>query len=280
MKRALISLLLVLMMVSPAWAKKAIPVDDMSAMELLQSLEHRDWRVRLDATEELGKRNVLEAEGPFIRLATEDSEPRIRKLVVKMLVRMRSAKALPVGEALVLQDPDVGVRKESLAAIERYGSARSGPIVGAVAAEDPDSGIRRKALKILGGKGWTTANDRVVEALDDPDEKVRREAVSTLVRVAGPAERPHLHQLLLKASDEDTRYDVVRALEENPTAEDFDALIKALDDSHEGTARHAARALTKLGDRRAGPILREKSLQTKDEKVAEDFAEAAARLGS
>jgi HEAT repeat protein len=88
-----------------------------------------------------------------------------------------------------------------------------------------------------------------------------------------------LHAILLEAGDENLRYDIVRMIESAPSRDDRDALIEALNDRNPHVARHAARALVRVGDRSVAPILRSKALDATDRKVAEEFNVAASRLG-
>jgi HEAT repeat protein len=117
-------------------------------------------------------------------------------------------------------------------------------------------------------------------AADDPYDRVRRVALKALMDVfGGPSDRRILHEILLEANDPDFRYEIVRLIEDSPRAADRDALIAALSDDNPHVARHAARALVRIGDRDVAPILREKAMDVADRKVAEELNIAASRLG-
>lgn len=84
---------------------------------------------------------------------------------------------------------------------------------------------------------------------------------------------------MLKDSEPRTRLEMVRWVEANVKAEDKAPLLLALDEPDENVARHAARALIKLGDGSVAPTLREKAMKATNRDVAEEFNEAATRLG-
>ncbi len=176
----------VLLTATPAHAGKAFDPDVVSGRQLIDYLDHPDWRFRLDAVDELARRRITQAK--------------------------------PTLETL---------------------------------------------------------------AATDPSDRVRIEALDALMEVfGGPSDRAILHAIVATASDAGFRERVVRMIERAPHKEDRDCLIAALDDTAPDVARHAARALVRLGDREAGEILREKVLDQTDRKVAQEFSEAASRLGA
>lgn len=186
MRHVFLVVLLLLSVANTAFAGKAFDPDLVSGRQLIDYLDHPDWRFRLDATDELARRRIAQA------------APRLEEL-----------------------------------------------------------------------------------AATDPSDRVRREALDALVEVfGGPSDRSVLHAIVTGAGDDGLREHVVRLIEKAPRAEDKDCLVAALDDAHPDVARHAARALVRLGDRDAGLLLRDKALDARDRKVAEEFSEAAARLGA
>jgi len=242
-------LLVAVLIPGTALAGKAFDTDDVSARQLLEYLDHSDWRYRHDACEALGDRKVAEAADDLVRLVSEDPSERVRRRCLDALDRLRSGRLVPAAESMALNDPDDGNRRRALAQIEDHGNERSGPVLGAVLQDDRDEDTRRKAAVILGKKNWRTGRAALwAAATGDRSEDVRSAAVE--------------------------------ALERAPAAEDRDALVACLDDPESDIQRHAARALVRLGDASVGPILREKALDAKDKGVAEEFNEAAERLGS
>ncbi len=161
---------------------------------------------------------------------------------------------------------------------------------------DKDEVSGRMLLDYLDHPDWRFRVDATVEIADrriaqakpkleelastDPNSRVRREALEALMDVfGGPSDRSVLHAILLDATDENLRFDIVRMIEVAPHKADRDALVQALGDSDPHVARHAARALVRVGDRSVAPVLRDKALDVTDRKVAEEFNVAASRLG-
>ncbi len=137
--------------------------------------------------------------------------------------------------------------------------------------DHPDWRFRLDATDELARRRVTQAKPKLEElAASDPSARVQIEALEALMEVfGGPSD-----------SDAGLRERVVRMIERAPHAQDRDALLAALDDSAPDVARHAARALVRLGDRDAGVVLRAKVLDQTDRKVAQEFSEAASRLGA
>lgn len=269
-----------LLLPTTSYAGKAFDTDDVTGRQLLDYLDHPDWHFRHDACEEVGERKIVQAEEQLVALATGDASERVRRTCLEALKDLGSRMLVPSAESIALEDGDPGNRKYALDIIEDHGGERSGPVLGRVLEEDPDEDLRRKAAVILRKKGWTNATESLARAASaDPDKGVREAALEGLVLLGGPDHRPAIHRIMLEDPDEKVRLTVVEMIEKAPTAADRDALVAALDDTYSHVQRHAARALVKLGDRSVGPILRDKALDQTDRKVAEEFNEAASRLG-
>jgi HEAT repeat protein len=259
---------------------RAFDANETSGVQLIQYLDHPDWHYRHDACDEIADRKMTQAEDTMILLALEDVHEKVRRRCLTALKQTGSVKILPAAETMLLDDADAGNRKYAAGLVEDLGNEKSGPVLAQVILSDADAGVRRKAVVIVRKRGWRSAGDALkTAAIDDPDKGVRAEAREALVRWGDPGLRDVLHRIMLEDPDAGVRRDMVEEIEDHPTAADRDALIKALDDSDAGVARHAARALARLGDRTAAPILREKAMEATDRKVAEEFNEAAAKLG-
>ncbi|MCP4868318.1 MAG: HEAT repeat domain-containing protein [Proteobacteria bacterium] len=231
-----------------AMAGKAFDQDDVTGRQLIEYLDHDSWRFRHDACEELADRKMIQAEAKLVQLVSEDPAERVRRQCLKALEHLGSAQLVPAAESMALNDGDPDNRRTALAIIEDDGSERSGPILGTIVAGDPDAGTRRKAAIILGKKAWRNGFDGLRQAaLSDADKGVREAAVEALGR--------------------------------RPAADDRDTLVTCLDDTEEDVQIDAARALVKLGDRSVASVLRDKALDAKDSDVAEEFNEAAEKLG-
>ncbi len=258
----------------------AFDADETSGIQLIEYLDHPDWHFRHDACDEIADRRMTQAEDQMIQLAIDDGHEKVRRRCMISLKETGSKKVLPAAEMMLLQDTDPGNRKYAAALVEDLGNDKSGAVLAQVILDDSDAGVRKKAVVIVRKRGWTSAGDAVKKAaVDDADKGVRAEARETLLRWDDPDLRAVLHEIMLKDPDAGVRRDIVEEIEERPRKADRDALIAALDDRDPHVQRHAARALARLGDRTVAPILRQKALEVSDQKVAEDFNEAAAKLG-
>lgn len=258
----------------------AFDADETSGLELIEYLNHPDWHFRHDACDEIADRRMNQAEDQVILLALEDPHEKVRRKCLVALQKTGSKKILPAAETMLLDDTDAGNRKYAAGLVEDLGNDKSGAVLAQVILSDSDAGVRKKAVVIVRKRGWKDAGGALKSAaIDDLDKGVRTEAREALVRWDDPGLREVLHRIMLEDPDPGVRRDMVEELEDHPKPADRDALIKALDDLDAGVARHAARALARLGDRTVAPILRSKALEVSDQKVAEEFNEAAEKLG-
>ena len=248
--------------------------------ELIAFLEHPDPRFRMDAIEAVLDRRMVDAEGVLARLAHGDDDPRVRNGALRGMQKLNCKDALPAAEATVLEDRDKDNRIDAIAIIEDLGNDRSAPVLAQVLEGDPEAGTRKKAVRVLGKRRWTGAEEVILQAAKaDPDGGVRREAMAVCSRTMGERGRAVVRDLLLTDPDAGVRREAVDLLRDQPVAGDKDALIRALDDRDEDVAVFAARGLIRLGDRSAGPILREKSRRAPTRKLQKEMAEAAHELG-
>jgi HEAT repeat protein len=142
-----------------------------------------------------GRRNADLAQQALVRLATRDPSTgpamlgaarRVKAGHLQLLAAMKELKVKPAGFTQLAVDllasPDWNVRHAALGAmrglkdIEAWGAAAAGML------KDPDSTVRNEALWALKSAGGLAANhiDKVVEALKDPSEGVRRSAASAI----------------------------------------------------------------------------------------------------
>jgi len=263
-----------------AHGARSFDVEGVTGHELLSYLDHPDWRFRLDAINESGRRKLIQAADKLVVLAGHDDNSRVRKAALKALGAVGSSWGLPTAERVAEDDPEATNRKAGLDVVEKHGAARSAAMLGRILVNDHDAGVRRKAALILRNRGWPGAEDALsLAATSDGDAAVREVALETLIPLARGETRTVLHRIMLDDPDKKVRLSVVRGMARSPQATDREPLVEALGDPYPHVARHAARALVALGDRSVAPILREKALEVRDRKVAEEFNEAAAKLG-
>ncbi len=270
---------LALLLASPAWAGEAFDAEDATARQLLKFLDHPDWHHRYDAIKEIGKRKLLQSEGILVEIAVEDPYERVRKVALSALVKIGSKQAMPVAEHMAMKDDAEHLRERAMGILEKHGTERSAPALGFILLKDNEADLRRKAAIILKNRGWFGQDDAIATAAaEDKSEAVREAAREALILVGGKKHRAAIHQIMLKDPDGEVREEIVRKIEKGPVAMDRGPLVKALKDPNPHVARHAARALVKLGDRSVATLLREMSLDAVDPKVAEEFSKAAANL--
>lgn len=277
MKRALF---LTLLLPGLAFAGKAFDVEHTSSAELIEYLDHGAWEFRYDAARELERRCVPQADEKLAALVELEPNNKVRLAAMVTLEKCKHESALLAAETMSLVDSEDSHRQKAIAIIEKLGNERSGPVLSQVLKGDPEEDVRLKAAKVLRKRAWKGAEPVQEEiARRDPSRELRQEAVLGLMMVDPDRYRPLLHELLTKDADERLRRELVEWIEKRPKAADKDALVLALDDVNPHVARHAARALVRLGDRSVAEVLREKALHVADRKVAEEFSDAAARLG-
>ena len=277
-----ITLLFVLLLAIPtsAWAGKAFDADATSGNELLGYLDHGSWDFRYDAAREIKRRCIMEANDALAALAENDPNAKVRSAAITALDHCGMDATIVTAEAMSLVDSEPSHRRKAIAIIEKKGTQRSAPVLSQVLKGDPDVETQRKAAVVLRHKAWTGAEPVQEEAaFASQDRDIRLNAIWALLRIDRARYTALFHERMRTESDDKARLDLVKVLEKEPTAADRDALVQMLDDGYAHVARHAARALVKLGDRSVAEVLRSKSMDVKDRKVAEEFAEAASLLG-
>ncbi len=107
--------------------------------------------------------------------------------------------------------------------------------------------VRRQAADALGELGDVKAAEPLIQALKD--EYVRWEAANALAKIGEPAVRSLIQAL--KDEDEHVREGTARALRKIGDKKAVEPIAQLLGDEHEGVRKEAARALGKMGDIRA-----------------------------
>jgi HEAT repeat protein len=280
MTRRLVPLLMALLLPTAAHAGKAFDPDATSSQALLDYLDHGDWEFRLDAVRAVRTRCLAEAEGRLATMVESDPAGKVRHAAVVTLADCGMDSAVNAAEMASLMDAEPSTRRKAIAVLERIGTERSGPILAQVVRGDPDLGTRRKAATVLRKRAWRGAEPvQEIVAFDGEDPDLRLECVRGLIALDAVRYRRVLHDALASEPDDGAHLALTRAVEAAPLPADRDVLLGLLDDRNPHVQRHAARALGTLGDRTVAPILRQKSENAADPRVAEEFAEIATSLG-
>jgi len=275
----LVGLLGVLLLASPSVAEAGFKCKKGSGQELIDHLVDPDYKVRLECIGEIEGRRLSQAEAALVGVAMNDIQPEVRVKAMLVLEKLGSGQVLQVAEHLAVSDADEGNRGRAIRIIEKFGTDASTAIVAQVVAQDAVPGLRRKAAVVIAKRRWSAAEPTLLEyGLRDADQNVMLECAKAVVAFGNPTARPYVHPIMLEHPEERVREKIVRAIEERPLPVDRDPLVAALDDVNPHAARHAARALVRLGDKSVAPVLREKAMLVRDTKVAEEFSEAAMSL--
>jgi len=259
----------------------AFSSDDATTKQLLDYLDHDNWKYRLESLGEVGGRRLMPAVDKVVELAKADEHPKVRLAALRVLGLMESSWLVPTAEHVVVEDAEKGNRVEALKILaSQAGGSRTAMVLGEVVAVDPASDMRESAARLLRTKKWPGAEAALARAaLRDGDSKVRRECRRALAVLGGEEHRAVLHRVLRDEPNKKYRLEIAELLGSAPMKIDKSALLQALDDPYGKVAISAARALVKLGDSSAAKTLRDKALQTTDRKVAAELNEAAAALG-
>ena len=130
--------------------------------------------------------DALEAAGDVDGLAREISNPNVKiaRLAVLALGRIGGDQA--VGQVVkAMKDIRPPVREAAAGALGQAGGEEQIPILAGAAAEDKAAIVRATALRALGRLRAYTQMEVMLEALDDPDEPVRRCANAAIEKVVG-----------------------------------------------------------------------------------------------
>jgi len=241
---------------------------------LAATLEEPVPELRIAAVTLLGRVGDAAAVPAVVdRLADEDH--RVRERAARACGRLGDPRA--VTPLLERADDDVAaVRREVATALGSIGgdAAASGL---STMVDDPGSGVRRAAVTALGEVGDPSTVQTVTGALGDEDERVRRAAVYALLSLLAnaPADRSHevreevltrlreapgsvvvdsLAEVLEEAREPNRRRNAAWLVGRVASGEEtgaLDALVGALGDDDQMTAKMAATSLTELGDERA-----------------------------
>ena len=110
--------------------------------------------VRLTIADDLGLWRITKAESALVEVAGNDSNAQVRRFALRSLIRLESAKALPLARKLATEDTSEDVRRM---AVTLTGKVRPGPdvrpLLETVLANDKASSVRCAAADALGNLG-------------------------------------------------------------------------------------------------------------------------------
>ncbi len=154
---------------APALAGKAFDKDEVSGRMLLDYLDHPDWRFRLDSTDEIVARRLVQAKPQLEDLAADDPNDRVRAAAFDAL------NSLGLG-------------------VERY-------ILHEILLEAGDKDLRYRMVRVIEQAPVKEDKLALVEALRDPSSHVSRHAARAMVRLGDRSLAPVLRGVALETVD-------------------------------------------------------------------------------
>lgn len=252
------------------WTSPVLPPNDIA-----DALCSEDWKVRMNAVQELGKLKDLRFGLTFLELI-EDEHPRVRGKAIQALRSIQDPRAM---EVLIksLMDPDKRVRSDAAYAFTWYPGALTaliemledpatpnrdavanaigkcremrGAAILLDALHDEDADVRAAAAGALGWIGDASFAEPLMDSLSGDVRKVRESAAWALQHIRNPIS---INALIAAMSDESPlvrSYSAsgLAAMEKNEHS--VEALRKALDDPSPGVRSTAKRALERWGEK-------------------------------
>ena len=193
--------------------------------------------------------------GKMVSGLLEHSEPRVRRVVVKVL-RADGTESSRKALARALQDPEEFIRASAVQSLAESRTDGAMPLVSG-RADDPSPSVRAAVAVGLGEFGDSASLPIVARLATDPDATVRASAMTGAAAIGG---RKALEILEKGSADSEivVRISCVRALGSSGAA-GARAILRRLAGDEEGDLNVRVAAMTELGelrDRESIPLLR------------------------
>lgn len=168
----------------------------MNIQTLIDSLEFEDEAGRINAAEDLGYANAVEAVEPLLRLLRTEPSRKVRETLFSALERIDSPEV--VGRVAVLLDSDDAfLRNQAVGLLQRKGEASVPVLLERMNDADPD--VRKFVLDAAAGLPAATVQPIYAAALQDQDVNVRIAALEHLGEHRVVRFKPSVEEVFLKA---------------------------------------------------------------------------------
>ncbi len=260
-----------------AWALGEIG-DERAVGPLVEALGDEDWYVRRQAAASLSHLKRRESVGPLVR-ALQSQDWHVRQQAARILGEIGDARAAkPLSRTL--KDVDPCVKQEAAAALGLLGDpgAVSDSLLTALMSEDPM--LREEAVAGLRERGEEVVPPLIHALVHRRDEKVKRQAADALVIVGPPATGALCHVLTNDRSRTRPICRQIAAWTLGTIGDEraVEPLGDALANDGSPVVRHeAARALAVMDNERAVEIL-VGATRDRDEAIRREAKRALKRL--
>lgn len=235
-----------------------VPADRRDAVDWREGSERgRIWRIRRQGADRQSVPPLDDQEDLIAALGSERAWVRdtARRLLIERHTDDPEAERLLVGD--MRADGPTLARAQALWTLS--GIAKGVVSEGALTEEigelldDPDARMRQQALRVLAARGETlTAGDRVAGLADDPDERVRLALAIVLRKTTGPTSVAARARLLDRDADEEFARTAILSGAAASAGSLLDALVERDSAWLERPTEGRARVLTELGRMIAG----------------------------
>ena len=165
---------------------------------LIAQLALEDEADRINAAEDLGYANVVEAIAPLVdRLAIEPSR-KVRETIFLALERIDSPE-IPIQVAALLDSDDAFLRNQSIGLLQRKGAAAVPVLLARMHDTDPD--VRKFVLDTAAGISSPAVEPIYEAAVQDQDMNVLIAALEHLGGQRKTRFKPAVEQIFLKATE-------------------------------------------------------------------------------
>ncbi len=165
------------------------PTGDMGSLNVPSLLSARDPEVRIIAADDVGLWNMTNADGALLTAAEKDNNAQVRRFALRSLIRLESAKALPIARKLATEDTSEDVRRMAVTLVGKVKPDTADlSLFRWVLAEDHASSVRCAAADALGNLGDPRAVEPLRNAAKTYDVYVQRacgKALCALYQVEG-----------------------------------------------------------------------------------------------